>query len=211
MASTQIFVFTVSLQPFNRFSSNFHQKSRNIYPNLQESARISIRWKTKWCPKWRPPRYLCLLYLFNRSADFHQIFAKNFEIYFPTYRNLLEFQNDGKQNGVQNGVHLDIVFTVSLQPFNRFPSNFHQKSQNIFPNLLESARISIWQKTKWRTKWRPPKYLFLLYLFNRSTDFHQIFTQNLEIYSQTYRNLLEFQYGRKQNGVQNGVHLDICV
>src|SRR6266496_714758 len=122
MASTKIFVFTISLQPFNRFSSNFHPKSRNIFPNLQESARISIWQKTKWRPKWRPPRYLCL--------------------------------------------------TVSLQPFNRFPSNFHQKSQSIFPNLLESARISIWQKTKWRTKWRPPKYFFLLYLFNRSTDFH---------------------------------------
>src|SRR6266581_1734566 len=94
------------------------------------------------------------------------------------------------------------VFTVSLQPFNRFPSNFHQKSQNIFPNLLESDRISIWQKTKWRTKWRPPRYLFLLYLFNRSTDFHQIFTKNLEIYFTTYRNLLEFQYGREQNGIK---------
>src|SRR6266496_3534373 len=51
------------------------------------------------------------------------------------------------------------VFTVSLQPFNLFSSNFYQKSRNIFPNLLESARISIWQKT---------------------------------------------------NGVQNGVHLNIC-
>src|SRR6266496_1732788 len=96
---------------------------------------------------------------------------------------------------------LIFVFTVSLQPFNRFSSNFHQKSRNIFPNLLESARISIWQKTKWRTKWRPPRYLFLLY----------IFTQNLKIYCPTYGNLLEFQYGREQDGIQNGVHLDICV
>src|SRR6266496_3131375 len=108
MASTKIFVFTISLQPFNRFSSNFHQKSRNIFPNSLESARISIWRKTKWRPKWRPPRYLCLLYLFNRSIDFHQIFTKNFKIYFPTYRYLLALQNDGKQNGVQNGVHLDI-------------------------------------------------------------------------------------------------------
>src|SRR6266581_2410033 len=46
MASTWIFVFAVSLQPFNRFSSNFYQKSRNIFPNLLESARISIWQKT---------------------------------------------------------------------------------------------------------------------------------------------------------------------
>src|SRR6266496_3691052 len=97
MASTYIFVFTISLQPFNRFSLNFHPKSQNIFPNLLKSGRISIWQKKKWRPKWRPPRYLCLLYLFNRSTDFHQIFTKNFEIYFPTYRNLLEFQNDGKQ------------------------------------------------------------------------------------------------------------------
>src|SRR6266568_1621211 len=103
------------------------------------------------------------------------------------------------------------VFTISLQPFNRFSSNFYQKSRNIFPVSLESARISTWWKTKWRTKWHPPRYLFLLYLFNRSTDFHQIFTKNLEIYFQTYMNQLEFQYDRKQNGIQNGIHLDICV
>src|SRR6266496_1584565 len=115
----------------------------------------------KWHPKCHPPRYLYLLYLFIRSADYHQIFTKNLEIYFQTYMNQLEFQYGGKQNGVQNGVHLDICV--------------------------------------------------LLYLFNRSADFHQIFTKNLEIYFQTYRNLLEFQYGKKQNGVQNGVHLDICV
>src|SRR6266568_1444612 len=178
MASTLIFVFTISLQPFNRFSLNFHQKSQNIFPNLLKSSRISIWQKTKWRPKWRPPRYLCLLYLFNRSTDFHKIFTKNLGIYIPTYRNLLEFQYGGKQNGVQNGVHLDIcvyyisstvqpifikfspkiskkylqlsgicynfnmaenkmaskmastdifVFTISLQPFNRFSSNFHQK------------------------------------------------------------------------------------
>src|SRR6266568_142144 len=66
-------------------------------------------------------------------------------------------------------------------------------------------------ENKWRPKWRPPRYLCLLYLFNRSTDFHQIFTKNLEIYFQTYRNLPDFQYGRKQNGVQNGVHLNIRV
>src|SRR6266568_1460112 len=69
----------------------------------------------------------------------------------------------------------------------------------------------MWTETKLRPKWRPPRYLCLLYLFNRSIDFHQIFTNNLEIYFQTYRNLPEFQYGGKQNGVQNGVHLDICV
>src|SRR6266496_2726972 len=103
------------------------------------------------------------------------------------------------------------VFTISLQPFNRFSSNFDQKSRNIFPISLESARISIWQKTKWHPKWRLPRYLCLLYLFNRSTNFHQIFTKNLKIYFQTYRNLPDFQYGRKQNGVQNGVHLDIRV
>src|SRR6266496_2679208 len=106
---------------------------------------------------------------------------------------------------------LIFVFTISFQSLNRFSLNFHQKSQNIFPNLLKSSRISIWQKTKWRPKWRPPRYLCLLYLFNRSTDFHQIFTKNLGIYIPTYRNLLELQYGGKQNGVQNGVHLDICV
>ncbi len=55
---------------------------------------------------------------------------------------------------------LIFVFIVSHQPFNRFSSNFHQKSRNIFS---------------------------------------------------TYRNLLQLQYGRKQNGVQNGIHLDICV
>src|SRR6266496_3534369 len=93
---------------------------------------------------------------------------------------------------------LIFVSTISLQPFNRFSLNFHPKSQNIFPNLLKSGRISIWQKTKWRPKWRTPRYLCLLYLFNRSTYFHQIFTKSLEIYSQTYWNLLEFQYGRKQ-------------
>ncbi len=103
------------------------------------------------------------------------------------------------------------VFTVSLQLLNRFSSNFHQKSRNIFPDLEESARISIWWKAKWRTKWRPPGYLFLLYLFNRSTDFHQIFTKNLETYFPSHWNLQEFQYGRKQNGIQNGDHLDICV
>src|SRR6266568_4153879 len=75
--------------------------------------------KTKWRPKWRPPSYLCLLYLFNPSTDFHQIFTKNLEIYFTTYRNLLEFQNDGNQNGIQNCVHLDIcVYCISstVQP-----------------------------------------------------------------------------------------------
>src|SRR6266581_953247 len=119
MASTWIFVFTISLQPFNRFSSNFYQKSRNIFPISLESARISIWQKTKWHPKWRPPRYLCLLYLFNRSTDFHQIFTKNLKIYFQTYRNLLEFQYGGKQNGVQNGIHLDICFyyiSSTVQP-----------------------------------------------------------------------------------------------
>src|SRR6266496_1627005 len=119
MASTLIFVFTVSLQSLNRFSSNFHQKSQNIFSNLLESARISIWQKTKWRTKWRPPKYLCLLYLFHRSADFHQIFAKNVEIYFPTYRNLLEFQYGGKQNGAQNGFQLDIcVYCISstIQP-----------------------------------------------------------------------------------------------
>src|SRR6266496_614333 len=97
--------------------------------------------KTKWRPKWRPPRYLCLLYLFNRSTDFHQICTKDLEICFPTNRNLLEFQNDGKQNGVQNGVHLDIcVYCISstVQPIF---IKFSQKNLEIyFPtyrNLLE--------------------------------------------------------------------------
>src|SRR6266496_830704 len=167
--------------------------------------------KTKWRPKWCPPRYLCLLYLFKRSTDFHQIFTKNLEIHFPTYRNLLEFQYGGKQNGIQNGVHLDIcVYCISstVQPIF---IKFSPKISQYISNLEESVIISIWHKTKWHPKWRPTRYLCLLYLFNRSTDFHQIFTKNLEIYFPTYRNLLEFQNDGKQNGIQNGVHLDICV
>jgi len=102
---------SLSLEPFNRFAPNFHcefwklrqpvstrLKQANyikIYRNilyrnfLQKTFKfisvIILIWlKTKWCPKWSPPRYCCLLYIFNRnSVDFHQIFTKNLEIYFP--------------------------------------------------------------------------------------------------------------------------------
>src|SRR6266496_4329976 len=80
-------------------------------------------------------------------------------------------------------IYLSISIYLSLQPFNRFLSNFNQKSCNIC-NLLESVIISIWQKTKWRPKWHPPRYLCLPYLLNPSTIFHQIFTKNFEIHFQ---------------------------
>ena len=75
MASTQIFVFTVSLQPFNRFSSTFYQKSRNIFPNSLESARISI-WQKTMASKMVSTQifvFTVSLQPFNQfSSNFHQ-------------------------------------------------------------------------------------------------------------------------------------------
>ena len=89
-------------------------------------------------PKWRPPRYLCLLYLSNRSTDFHQIFNKNLEIYCLLWI-CYNFNNGRKQNGLQNGVHLDIcVYYISSTILLIF-IKFSQKPRNIFPtygNLL---------------------------------------------------------------------------
>src|SRR5260370_39448430 len=101
----------------------------------------------------------------------------------------------------QDSLSLFFSDTASIELCTRSLYDSLQISQNIFPNLLESARISIWRKTKWRPKWRPPRYLCLLYLFIRSTDFHQIFTKNLEIYFQTLRNLLAFQNYREKNRI----------
>src|SRR6266568_7584181 len=81
MASTYIFVFTISLQLFNRFSSNF-TKNLEIYFQLIGICYNFIMSENKMASKWHLHRYVCLLYLFNRSTDFHQIFTKNVEIYF---------------------------------------------------------------------------------------------------------------------------------
>ncbi len=138
MASTYILLFTITLQPFNRFSSDFHQRSWNIFPTYRNLLQFQCVGKQIWSPKWRPPRYLCLLYLFNRSTDFHQIFNKNLEIYCLIWI-CYNFNNGRKQNGLQNGVHLDIcVYYISSTILLIF-IKFSQKPRNIFPtygNLL---------------------------------------------------------------------------
>ena len=108
---------------FRTVQPNFIKFSPKIlkYISLYESVIISIWQKTKWRPKWRAPRYLCLLYLFNRSIDFHQI---------------LYFYNKMASKMASTKI---FVFTISLQLFNQFSSNFHQKYWNIFSaykNLL---------------------------------------------------------------------------
>src|SRR6266496_2891368 len=111
---------------FNR-STDFHKiftKNLEIYFQIVGICKISIWQKTKWCPKWRPPRYLCLLYLFNCSTDFSHIFTKNFEIYLQ----LIGICSNSRMVENKMASTSIFVFTVSLQLFYRFSSNFHQKS-----------------------------------------------------------------------------------
>src|SRR6266568_3985068 len=138
MASTLIFVFIVSHQPFNRFSSNFHQKSRNI---------------------------------------------------FSTYRNLLQLQYGRKQNGVQNGIHLDICvynITLTVQPiFIKFLPNILKYTYN----LWESVIISICQKTKWRPKWLPLDICVCYISSTVQPIFIKFSPKNLNTFP-SYRNLM---------------------
>src|SRR6266496_355786 len=155
----QIFVFTVSLRPFNRFSSNFHQKSRNIFSTYRNL--LQLQYGRKQNGVQNGVHLDTCVYCISSTVQpiFIKFAPKNLEIYFPTYRNLLEFQYGRKQNGVQNGIHLDIcVYCISstVQPIF---IKFSPKISKYISNLEESVIISIWQKTKWRPKWRPSRYL----------------------------------------------------
>ncbi len=98
--------------------------------------------------KMTSPRYLCLL--FNRSTNFHQIFTKNIEIYFQLIGICYNFHMAENKMVSRMASTQIFVLVISLQPFNRFLRNFHQKI------------TSIWQIAKWHPQWHPPRYLCLL-------------------------------------------------
>src|SRR6266496_681125 len=110
---------------FRTVQPNFIKFSPKIfkYISLYGSVIISIWQKTKWRPKWRAPRYLCSLYLFNRSTDFHQIFTKENEIYFQLIGICYNFNMVENKMASKMASTSIFVFTVSLQLFYQFSSN----------------------------------------------------------------------------------------
>src|SRR6266496_521175 len=141
MASTHILLFTISLHPFNRFSSDFHQNLEIYFQLIGICYNFNVA-ENKMASKMASTKIFVStisLQSFNRfSSNFTNRFSSNnLEMYFQFIGISYNFNLLENKLGVQNGVHLDIcIYNISstVQPISQ---HFHQNTLKYISDLYE--------------------------------------------------------------------------